>query len=527
MAYRTGLGATGLGTTFFDTHVAVKDFLGKLQQSIGVSDSSEYADISSWKCPDGPSPFDSSRLHNYLAQVSVGLAITGGRSSNVQTIQYSFYIELQLKKPDGVENFRADMEAVYAVAALIQQQIIAGIALPPDTEQISISNGHTNVDISSTGSKMGTCFRTEDNAGYCECVDGFVLDWEGKCVEATKVTVSCERALDISVPPEDGHLQCDAGYEIRVLDAHMTRKDTTTCAAGNIWTNSWKRYQICDSDESVPYVKAKCDGEQSCQYKFYDNAYGEKMKQAKRVCKRTYRYMQIRYACSKLDTTEYDTTEASDICEQCAQNGFTNERVCEYQGLELSVAYNVNDYDECLGKCANDSSCQAFTYYRRDGTINCYLKTGLLHQKCNSGLEFVFSRKCKLAPTCSTEPKCALSTIPYYVPGTYNWNCNQDGGTKSCNVVCADGFDKVGVTTECTNGVWSLTSSPDNLNVSNGGCQTCSGDPNVVHPIPFGGSWECDISHTTRKVCKAKCPSEKILRGSLTCNRDDTVNIKF
>jgi len=531
---------TSTNAVTYSTDLTGDDLLAKLKNRNSV-----LSQNVGWMCSDGlpafgtPSSGALSRIHNSQSHITIEIANTGtsrttrrrghrGRrqsNSNI-VVNYNIEIHIQLKEDDLPYNFQPNMEVVYDVELVQKRAISNDITLPAGTEQVSVSNGQTNVDISSSGQKTGTCFRTEATAGYCTCIDTFVVDWEGKCIEADKTAISCQRKVDITKTAEEGHLQCDIGHEIRVLDAYITRRNTETCNGGDIYPRSWKKYQTCSSDQSLPYVKTKCDAEQSCQYKFYDNLYRE---WRERLCKKIYNYAHIRYACSELDTREPDTTETSDICAQCSQTGFTKERACEYQGLERSTAYNVNDYGECLVKCQNDPSCQAFTYYRREGTTNCYLKTGLLHQKCNTGMSFVFSRKCDLAPTCTTESKCALSTIPYQVPGVHSWDCNKSNGVKSCSVVCADGFDKVGVAAECTAGAWSLATSPDTLNVWNGGCQTCSGDPNVVHPIAHGGTWECSVSEhdVNKKVCKAKCPTIRVLRGSLVCKRDDTVNIIF
>merc|ERR1712080_198719 len=53
-----------------------------------------------------------------------------------------------------------------------------------------------------------------------------------------------------------------------------------------------------------------------------------------------------------------------------------------------------------------------------------------------------------------------------------------------------------------------------------GGCKLCSGDPDTVVPIEHGGWWECTTTYD-EKTCTPKCPTPKVIKGGLECQRED------
>lgn len=236
------------------------------------------------------------------------------------SVFHAFEISIILKKHAGRRNFRADMEVVYATEWAIKKSMEALIA-PADSSVASMVNGRTNVKLMSDENVwIGHCFRTDAAVGFCNCIDGLVTDSEGKCIPADKTTVSCEQSVDVVKNNEKGSMKCDAGYEIRVLSADVTRKDETTCSGGKItdpeqagykkWTLT--KYKVCATEHSVvDYVKSKCDGQQTCDYKYYDGEFPTEDRAVRQMesCKPRFKYVMVSYGCSKLDPTPKPTEE--------------------------------------------------------------------------------------------------------------------------------------------------------------------------------------------------------------------------
>ena len=89
---------------------------------------------------------------------------------------------------------------------------------------------------------------------------------------------------------------------------------------------------------------------------------------------------------------------------------------------------------------------------------------------------------------------------------------------------CQDGYSQLGVTATCgESDEWNLNSPAARLTEYVPGCHTCSSDPINKYPIPFDGTWECDVSDSNEKVCLPKCSNNKQLPGSVTCRRNNKV----
>jgi len=105
-------------------------------------------------------------------------------------------------------------------------------------------------------------------------------------------------------------------------------------------------YEICDEEQTVwDFVQNKCNGKQTCEYKFYEDE-PPSNKKYKSYCKGLSRYVIVPYGCSKLAGTDPNPTKTPkgkilkteiwnfnffllDICESCAETGFTKETDCD------------------------------------------------------------------------------------------------------------------------------------------------------------------------------------------------------
>ena len=188
----------------------------------------------------------------------------------------------------------------------------------------------------------------------------------------------------------------------------------------------------------------------------------------------------------------------------------------------------VANHQACMSLCQRTDNCQAFTYFQREGTPNCFMKTGLLTKACHTGDVFTFSRKCSLTNECSADKAtCGVSKIPFSVAGPQKWNCADDNGDKTCTLACQDDYDlgmngPVSASCDASSNTWNLDSSVEHLDVSKPGCQTCSADPSDQYPIGHGGRWECVNKNkwNPKKKCTPKCDStNKVLRGAVSCKR--------
>ena len=266
--------------------------------------------------------------------------------------------------------------------------------------------------------QTGECFRTDKTVGECRCdLNGHVKDWEGKCILPDKSVISCEHSNDIGGSEEEGLLQCAPGYEIRVSKAHLTREGDSICSAAKTDDKfSLKKYKTCvggwvntnkgssyRGPTNLPIDELNCDGKETCSYKFYNGDFPTGEKDYRFDCKGLSRYVTVTYGCSKIYDTPKPTDGPTDgdICESCAETGFTKERNCEYQGLEFSLEKTLSSYDDCLAWCDGTPMCVAFTFFDRIGGPNCFIKSGLLNKACNTGWDLTFSRKCNLAKECS------------------------------------------------------------------------------------------------------------------------------
>ena len=121
---------------------------------------------------------------------------------------------------------------------------------------------------------------------------------------------------------------------------------------------------------------------------------------------------------------------------------------------------------------------------------------------------------------------CAQSQIPYFVAGSFDWNCSTENGQKNCGMKCTDDYN-VGVSASCAlaDDTWFLSSDLEGLSVWNAGCQTCTANPLVKFPIGEGGKWECDISNISHKTCLPKCENGKEILGEIGCDRKKQVFI--
>ena len=183
-----------------------------------------------------------------------------------------------------------------------------------------------------------------------------------------------------------------------------------------------------------------------------------------------------------------------------------------------------------MSLCRRTANCQAFTYFHREGTLNCFMKTGLLKKECKTGHNFTFSQKCNLSSECSTDKEtCAISRMPYFTAGSHHWNCVDNNGKKTCDLLCEDGYDlavsgRVAASCDASSNTWNLDSPAAHLTVlKNPGCQTCSADPIKQFPIAEGGRWECSDNgwHGRRKKCVPTCDNNKELKGFVFCLRDN------
>ena len=163
--------------------------------------------------------------------------------------------------------------------------------------------------------QTGGCFRTHMAVGECRCRNEHVNDWEGKCILPDKTVISCEQTADIGGPEEEGLLQCDPGYEIRVYKARLTRENDTICSAAKTDTKfSLKKYQTCNGfwknhahkaneyrgPTNLPIKELNCDGKETCNYQFYNGHFPSGVKPYNFDCKGLSRYVTITYGCSKL-----------------------------------------------------------------------------------------------------------------------------------------------------------------------------------------------------------------------------------
>ena len=165
--------------------------------------------------------------------------------------------------------------------------------------------------------QTGECFRTHMAVGECRCdLNGHVKDWEGKCILPDKTVISCEQTADIGGPEEEGLLQCDPGYEIRVSKARLTREGDVICSAAKTDDKfSLKKYRTCTGSykstpkgsdyrgpTNLPTSELNCDGKETCNYQFYNGHFPSGEKNYNFDCKGLSRYVTITYGCSKLPT---------------------------------------------------------------------------------------------------------------------------------------------------------------------------------------------------------------------------------
>lgn len=265
-----------------------------------------------WTCEDASRFFPDFIPKSELLSIYWVNSMDAKVGSNGTIVSHTFEIEIQLKT-EITRSFIADMEAVYATELAIKRAMKNDIISSDDVNYVN--NGQTDVEIFNVNEKVGDCFRSETNVGSCVCIDGYVNDWEGKCILADKTTVSCERSVDVQTgngPEEKGIMQCDSDHEIRVFTAYLTRRNDVTCSGGKITDTTHpnyikhalkRKYGPCSTEHSVaPFIQDKCDGNESCEYKYYEGEFPTGHRLYHKLCKPRHKYVTIAYGCSKLDT---------------------------------------------------------------------------------------------------------------------------------------------------------------------------------------------------------------------------------
>ena len=234
----------------------------------------------------------------------------GKRTANVP-----FHIVFKFNKaPEGTDrDFKNDLEVIYATEWKLKMEINK-LKTSDEAKYMYMYEGRTDVDTfileNDQYVKSGECFRTTATKGYCFCEwvnHPFVLDWEGKCVHANNFATSCEFAEDVSGADEEGRIECPAGFEIRVSkqETRLRRENSDTCSGGKTDDKkSQKRYAPCDRTAIVHnYIQEKCNGKETCDYKYYEGEFPTGDKKLRKTCKKQSRYVTVRYACSKLANT--------------------------------------------------------------------------------------------------------------------------------------------------------------------------------------------------------------------------------